>query len=275
MPRPRGRRGRPLLSPAVRLALTAFVFAAALVPLGCRRDAHSAIAWRDLADGLQYAIVHTQGSQSQALVTVHVLRFQPQKWQQRVVGPQEVGRPTADAAEFREAVGAIAAINAGYFDRKLRPLGLLVSEGKERSRLRKVDHGVWTVTQDGTVGLQHARQFLAPAGLDFAIECGPRLVVDGKALTFKPGIARRTAVGHDVEGRAYWVATSGVVSLPDFSAFLAKRRAAGGVGLHAALNLDGGSSTMFDLDVAETVAAVRSSVQVPVGLALVRRPQQP
>lgn len=254
------------------LCTVGLLFAAGATAVsGCSRTDDATVRWRSLDTGLDYAVVHTRGTQSKALVTVHVLKFAAAKWQTKIVDASHSGTTLSDAAGFRAAAGAVAAINGGYFDPEERPLGLLVSEGKERSRLRKVDHGVLTISTHGAVALHHARSFSPPADMDFAIECGPRLVVPGKTLTFKPGIARRTAIGVDKAGFAYWIVTSGVISLTDFATFLGKPTGRGGLGLRSVLNLDGGSSSMFDLAVGEIKASVRSSVQIPIGLALVRR----
>ena len=197
---------------------------------------------------------------------MHVLRLDRKRWTLRHVTAQETGKKLSDAAEFRTAAKAVAAVNGIYFDPEYRPLGLMVSEGKQQSPLRRVDHGVFTIADDGP-GLQHAKRWRRPAGLRFAAECGPRLVVDGAPLSFKPGLARRTAIGFDAEGRVYLVVTSGVIGLNELAAFLARDK--GGLKLRGALNLDGGSSTMFDLHVADLRRSVRSAVLVPTGVAVV------
>ncbi len=223
----------------------------------------------DIGDGLEYASL-AAGYGDGPAVTTYVLRFDPKLWSLQHVTAVETGARLTDAAGFRKARAAAAAFNGIYFDPAYKPLGLMVSQGKQLSRLRRVDHGVFTVAEDGPT-LQHARQWQEPAGLDFAAECGPRLVVDGAPLHFKPGLARRTVLGFDALGRVYVVITRGVVGLEDLANFLARDVAQGGLGLRGALNLDGGSSTMFDLAWGNTRVAVRSAVQVPVGIAVVKR----
>lgn len=247
--------------------------ACAAVVGGCDRQKPANPAFSQLDDGLRYKHVRFVGGHTGALISAHIIAFDPRRWQQHVVGPREVTEATDDPETFRRAGAAVAAINAGFFDPQLRPLGLLVSGGKQRSRLRKVDHGVLTIDTAGVPRLQHARSFVRPPNLDFAIECGPRLVVAGKPLTFKPGIARRTAIGFDDDRQLYWIATENVASLKDLAGFLAAEQQDGGLGLSNALNLDGGKSTMLRLTAAETSVHIRASVQVPVGLALARRPQ--
>lgn len=175
-----------------------------------------------------------------------------------------------DAAGFRAAAGGIAAINGHYFDPAYKPLGLLVSEGRELSRLRRVDHGIFGVAA-GRPFLDHARSFKAPKALEFAIECGPRLVVDGQPLQLKQGVARRTAIGYDGSGRILLIATEGVIALLDLADFAARPLAGGGLAAVGLLNLDGGSSTMFDLHTASRHVAIRSAVEVPVGVVVKRR----
>jgi len=252
-----------------RIAAAALVFASLFG--GCGKSAASRpIDFATLEPGLDYALVSSLGQHGGARFNIHVVRFDPARWQQQIATPALMGAKTSDIADFRTKLGGVAAINAGYFDPELRPLGLLVSAGKQLSRLRKVDHGIFTVAA-GKPGLQHARSYKAPADLGFAVECGPRLVVESRPLTFKPGVARRTAIGHDGEGRVHWIVSTTGMALADLADFLVRPPARGGLGLHNALNLDGGKSTVFDLKHGKTTARLRSSLQVPVGIVLTRR----
>jgi uncharacterized protein YigE (DUF2233 family) len=236
-----------------------------------QRNKNKATQLRVLEAGLEYAALSVRPTGSDSPTTIHVLRLDPRRFAMTVIDAAKTGVKLADARAFRVADKAIAAVNGGYFDPEYRPLGLLVSGGRQLRRLRRVDHGVFTVA-DGTPRLQHARKFNKPAKLDFAVECGPRLVVDGKPLTFKPGVHRRTAIGHDRSGRVLVLATAGVLGLADLAAFMARPLASGGLGAIAALNLDGGSSTMFDLHHPSATAKVPAPVRIPIGLGVVRRP---
>lgn len=224
-----------------------------------------------LEPGLEYGALSVPHAGSGVPVTVHVLRFEPGRFTLAVVEAAQTGGPLANAHAFRTSAGAIAAVNGGYFDPQYKPLGLLVSGGKQLHRLRRVDHGIFQIA-DRKPALQHAQHFKPPKGLEFAVECGPRLVVDGKPLTFKPGVNRRTVLAHDGVGRVLVLVSAGVISLTDLTAWLIRPESAGGLGAVAALNLDGGSSTMFELAHAKAQAVVYSPIQVPVGLALLRRP---
>ena len=241
-----------------------------LAMVACRQaKAPSAIAWQSLEIGLQYASHQLTSSAGHAF-SIHLLRFDPTRMELQVATAKDLNRSLGSARDFRQAGDAIAAINAGFFDPQYRPLGLLVSQGKVISRLRKVDHGIFYIAE-GRPGLSHARHWSPPTKLNFAVECGPRLVVDGRPLTFKPSLHRRTAIGHDRKGLVTIVVTSGVIGLDDLTAFMVRDGPSGGLALQGALNLDGGSSTMLELVHGELEAVVTSAVQVPVGLVLIHR----
>lgn len=243
----------------------------ALGGAGCAPKASAApLVWREGGAGLAYVRAQLPIADEPDAIAVHLVRFDPARFGVVVVQARDLGRPGAGAADFRRAAKAVAAVNGGYFDPQLRPLGLLVSGGRELSRLRHVDQGVFSIA-DGHADLSHVRQWQPPPHLDFAVECGPRLIVDGKPLTFKPGRARRVAIGRDVEGRVVLAVAEGLVSLTEFTELLVRGIGTGGVGLQAALNLDGGSSTMLDLDRRGLRAHVHSAVDVPIGLAVVER----
>lgn len=240
--------------------------------LGCRRDVAAApLLWQAGPPGLEYAVATTQVRGDRPPVTVHLLRIDPKLFELVVVTAAETGRPLAAAADFRQRSGAVAAINGGYFDPQFRPLGLLVSRGRELSHLRKVDHGVFGIA-GGRPLLDHARTWHAPPDLEFAVECGPRLLIGGQSPHFRRAdLARRVAIGNDARGRVVWAVSEGVVQLDVFAQLLATPHAAGGPAVVDALNLDGGSSAMLDLVAPPLQAQVSSAVQVPIGIAAVAR----
>ena len=240
-------------------------------PAGCAAKASAApLVWREGGAGFAYVRARLPIADEPDPIAVHLVRFDPARFALVVVQARDLGRAGAGADDFRRAAKGVAAVNGGYFDPQLRPLGLLVSGGRELSRLRHVDQGVFSIA-DGRADLSHVRQWQPPPHLDFAVECGPRLIVDGKPLTFKPGRARRVAIGRDAAGQVVLAVAEGLVSLSEFTELLARKASAGGVGLQVALNLDGGSSSMLDIDRAGLRAHVHSAVDVPVGLAVVER----
>lgn len=255
-----------------RTALRWLLVAGALPLLACvKSEPPGPLQWTTLPSGMQWAATAVLSGTDRLRVPVYLLRLSPARFRPGVVLAADHSRVLWDAEGFRTATGALAAVNAGYFDPQWRPLGLLVSDGKQLSRLRRVDHGVFCVAA-GEASLHHARSFVAPENLEFAIECGPRLVVDGAPLHFKPGSDRRVAIGKRADGDVVLAASDGVLSLAEWASLLAAPESTGGAALSDALNLDGGSSAMLSVADGSFAFDLRSAVQVPVGIAFFKRP---
>ena len=252
-------------------ALGAVSLAVASLAACQRNEPRLPLQWRQALAGLQYASTVSITSPGYTGAAVHLLRLDLRQFELVVVRAADLGRPLADAADFRQQLNAVAATNAGYFDPQFKPLGLLVSHGRELSHLRRVDHGVFAIAA-GRAFVEHARAWQAPPDLEFAIECGPRLLVDGKPQHFrKDELARRVAVGRDAEGRVVLAVSDGVVSLANWAATLGSAESEGGPQLVDALNLDGGSSAMLDVAAGDLHVRVTTAVQVPIGVAVVAR----
>ena len=282
-PAPSARRGRAILLSGsgqsvyyrrvTRLSRLPLLLLLPALACACTRaPEREALRWQDALPGLTYAQADVLVGADKQAVAVHLLRLEPRKWQLRVVTPQMMGRSLGSPADFRAAIpGAVAAINGGFFDPAYKPLGLLVDNGQPLSPLRHVDHGVFGIAAQQPL-MRHARDWKDLPEMEFAVECGPRLLVDGQALTFKPGTARRTALGYDSQGRVLLVVSDGVMQLSELASFLRRAEADGGPGLVNALNLDGGPSTMLEIDAGPIHVNVPTPVQVPVGIVVSARP---
>ncbi len=210
--------------------------------------------WRQLHPGMEARRWKIDG---QALA--YVVRLDADKWSLRAALASDLPAPKDQperkdalaplrrAPEFVEhASTAALAINGGFFDPDLKPMGLRISQGKQRVAFRKADWGVfYTAASDGRPGLVHASDWKSAPKADFAIECGPRLVVDGAPLKLKPNLHRRSAIGHDAVGRIFIIATVDAVDLNTLASAMASPVDKGGLGLVGALNLDGGPSTQL------------------------------
>jgi hypothetical protein len=173
-----------------------------------------------------------------------VFRIDTRTWELRVAQP-----PQPRTAKQLRASGAAVVVNGGFFDREGKTMGLRVSGGRELHPWREADWGVFSVGMDGRAALTHARDWTqgAPAP-EFAIEAGPRLVVDGLPLGLKPSVARRTLLAVDASGRTLLVVTRDAVELSTLAKALAQPEHEGGLGAREALNLDGGPSTQLATD---------------------------
>ncbi|PQV63612.1 putative protein (DUF2233) [Abditibacterium utsteinense] len=164
-----------------------------------------------------------------------------------------------EAAGWLKQSKARVAINGGYFDGRGAPMGLRVSRKQKTSSLRRADWGVFWISK-GAAHIAHTRDFSADIRPDEAIQCGPRLVVKGKATDLKPQWSRRSGLGIDGRGRVVLAIADGQLSLEDWAQVFASPT---GLGCRDALNLDGGPSTQLALSKVKGRENVRGGWPVP------------
>ena len=107
--------------------------------------------------------------------------------------------------------------------------------------MRRADWGVFWI-KNGVAHLSHTRDFSSSIRPDEAIQCGPRLVVNGTPTKLKPQWARRTGVGIDRSGRVVIAVSDGDLSLEEWAKLWASPS---GLNCSDALNMDGGPSTQL------------------------------
>ncbi len=153
-----------------------------------------------------------------------------------------------DLAEILTRTGASLAINGGFFDTNDRPLGLAISQGKAVSAFSKTMSGGVLIADDSHATLFPTESFDpdAQSAARFAVQCRPRLVVEGKVNIKRDDGKRsaRTALCVKDGGQKLVVVLVRDATDPSFgpSLFtLASFLAADGC--ESALNLDGGPST--------------------------------
>ncbi|HEY8925276.1 MAG TPA: phosphodiester glycosidase family protein, partial [Polyangia bacterium] len=151
---------------------------------------------------------------------VFLVRFDLDHFRAEVVVGKGSPPQRRTAADVRAGRGAVAAVNGGFFDPGVVPLGLRIAGGDQRYPLRpKADWGV-LVLAGHRARIVHTREYPpaptvaaearapggpapvapAPAPIDGAIQVGPRLIAGGQALKLRTQLARRTAVALDRDG---------------------------------------------------------------------------
>ncbi|HXE71930.1 MAG TPA: phosphodiester glycosidase family protein [Candidatus Nitrosotenuis sp.] len=168
--------------------------------------------------------------------------------------------------------GALAAVNASYFDERNRPLGYL----RQGSQVVVAEvasgaafGGVFFLDGAGRARVVHRSRFI-PGAWSLALQAGPRLLDDGVPVQ---GLkdrsrARRTGVAVDRLGRVllYATAPDGMPTLAEMQAIAAAPAHRGGLGAWEALNLDGGSSTQMSVRAPGLRLDVPGLSPVPVAL---------
>ncbi len=211
---------------------------------GCAAPAEAVITppssvWETLAPGLERRFYRPGGDYT--LTQFVALRIDPALYQFRV--HYRPGAPLS-LADWRAALpGAVAFVNANFFDAQNQALGLVVADGTVYGQAYQGMGGMLQV-QNG--GVRVRSTILEPymgEALEQAAQAFPMLISNGSASFDNPQsdrASRRTVVGQDAQGRIILMATSSLVGmkLVDLSGFLASID----LQLVNAVNFDGGGS---------------------------------
>lgn len=152
-----------------------------------------------------------------------------------------------DLATVMRRKACLAGINGGYFDLKDQPLGLLISEGKLISPLRKAPllSGL-VVVSDGRLRLLRVAEYSPGQKITEARQCGPFLVDRSHPVAGlnDTRLARRTfVIAGEPDHNALGVSSD--TTLAELGRLLATPGIVADLKANRALNLDGGSSTAF------------------------------
>lgn len=237
---------------------------AGLLTLAARPAAAESAPWASLVPGIDWVRLRVETPETERSVRILAVRLDLSRVGLRVLDARAHDRAAWSAATAARETGALVAINGSFFDEAGKPMGLLIDGGEQKNPLRKVDWGVFAVA-NGRARIVHTRDWKkAPAGTTFAIQTGPRLVVDGRVTSVKPSFARRSALCIHDDGRVSLVATESGVMLSEFAEILRRPPADEGLGCTGALNLDGGSSTQLHVAVPDGPPSVSGPDDVPI-----------
>ena len=221
---------------------------------GNRWRARGDDGWRLIAPGVELRTLRSPGEDGAPIVAI---RTTPNRI--RIGGNANVPGGQLEADEWRRRAGAVAAVNGGYFDALGKSLGLRISNGKRLAPLHGKSWGVFYV-RNGKAAIVPTTDFKMRRSIREAVQCGPRLVEDGRPLQLKKQWARRTALGVTRDGKVIVAVSDGDLSLPAWASLWAS---SSGLNCRDALNLDGGSSTQLSLQTSSRQLHLRSGRAVP------------
>ena len=232
--------------------------------------------WKPLQKGVEFRKIALERSEPSHSVELKLLRFDTQWILPRVLRSEQFQLKGANAKTFAEKSGALAAINANYFDKDGKPLAFLkVANQMINSRVAK------TALYTGVFGIKDQKPFIVqrdefiPDQFEEGLQSGPLLLFHGiaqdiSAIPSRPH--RRALIGMDQEQRlVVGVADSilGGLHLPElqeiFSDVTWQIRAT------ELLNLDGGGSAQLYVKTDKFVEMVAGTSEVPVAIVFLRR----
>lgn len=207
--------------------------------------------WRTLAPGIEYQDL--DGSFLTPWSHVHVFRINLKENELKLVFAKDLSRESASIKEYAEFSKALLAINGGFFDSNYKPLGLRINNKRQRIPAKNISWWGIFYIKNQQPHLSSVDQFRADRQIEFAIQSGPRLLINNRIPPLKPGRAERSALGIRSDGRVIILVTD---NMPLSTTELAQLMKAPPLSCENALNLDGGSSSQlhahldsFQLDV--------------------------
>ena len=222
-------------------------------------------------DGVPFRVKVTDGAGNANLI---LIVFHPNAFGIRVVSND--GWRYASVAVAAAATDAVAGVNGGYFQADGTPVGLLICDNRTIHKLEtaKLLSGVFFV-RDGKPGLVRSSRFARIKNVTQAIQCGPFLLEDGRAVTGlnNQRSAPRTFV-FTASNSLWGFGICRSVTLAEMGQILAVPDLLGRASVVSALNLDGGSSTQFWAPSGDDVTSSSTLAVVANYLLLVHRAKQ-
>ncbi len=135
----------------------------------------------------------------------------------------------------------LIAVNGGFFDKKFHPLGLRISNGVKNNPLKPISWwGIFYISQ-GKAYIASPKKYI-PGGTSFAVQSGPRLLINRRIPSLKNGLAERSALGITDDNHVILLVTDNNRLTTRQLAIIMKSPP---LFCRDALNLDGGSSSQL------------------------------
>jgi len=264
-----------------------------ILPAGCSRrekltlgdfqvEHDLPLRWQELGPGLSYARLEFSRSTEDGRVVLAAVRAEPAQCEFLLLdAPKLLGRPAGAVEEMAEKAGVVVAANASfYLPESYQPIGLIVAGGKVENDWKKAaGSGIFWV-KDGKAGVEWSRVFQKHwQRAELALQAGPLIIEPDGRMGIRSNTKKyraRTALGLDSARRVVLACTLRTdngeelrgLDLYELMQILAADQRHGGLGLKAALNLDGGTSTAFSLRHQNIKLLAPSLHAVPNGIGL-------
>lgn len=196
--------------------------------------------WRKLAAGIEYQDL--DGSFLTPWSHIHAFRIDLKENELSLVSAKDLSREHASVDEYAQYSKALLAINGGFFDGNYQPLGLRIYNKRQTNPAKNISWWGIFYVKNQKAYLTNINQYSPDHQIDFAIQSGPRLLINNRIPPLKPGRAERSALGITHDGRVIILVTD---NMPLSTTELAQLMKAQPLNCENALNLDGGSSSQL------------------------------
>ncbi len=252
---------------------------AAKIKLRSNLVVQNAGTWKNVDPGIEYRNVVLERSEPNYSLEFKLVRFDMRQIAPRILHSVDMQLKSGDAKTVAQRSGAVAAINANYFDDKGRPLAFLKTATGEVNRniAKSALYTGFFGIRDAMPFIVHRNDFQSP-GVEEALQSGPLLLQHGANAEINAGlgrVSRRAVIGVDRSHRLIIGVTDTVLGGLSFSE-LQELFSTPNIQLDVSelLNLDGGGSAQLYLKARRLEEFVAGTSEVPVVIGFFRRASQ-
>ena len=217
--------------------------------------------WTGVAEGVEYRTLNCDDVH----FDLHLVRVDP-----KLAKIDAIVRLGATADDF--GAHSLFAINANFFDEQFRPLGVVMSGGRELNPPHPVSwQSVFSVDDEGRAQIVPVKEWTGELRENAvaAAQCGPRLVIDGKANEVERAQPdARSGVCIEPSGKVVFFATP---KDSQFDVHQMVNLAASSLGCRDAMLFDGGPSTQMFLRGSNGTVEVEGDKHVPAFVTISSR----
>jgi len=210
----------------------------------CYQTAIGQTQWQSVIPGLDYTTISL--SEKFPWGTLHAFRIDLQKFRLELAFANDQVSHNTSARELAQKNKALIAINGGFFTPDFKPIGLRINNGKIHQQLKHTSWwGVFYI-KNNQAHIVAKQQFHLNKKIDFAVQGGPRLLVNGNIPKLKPGTDERTALCITKSHKIILLATYYMpMTTTELAGLIKQPQQADGLDCYQALNLDVGNSTQM------------------------------
>lgn len=199
-----------------------------------------AYQWKTLAPGIEYQDVGKTPLTPWA--HIHAFRVDLKQHPIDMIAAHELSQPSASVESFAHTSHALIAINGGFFDQKYHPLGLRIYQHHLHHSVKRISWWGIFLIKNQTPQIISSREYETDAAINFAVQSGPRLIINGVIPHLRPGIAERSALGITHNNKIIILVTENTLITTTELAHIMQSPP---LKCDQALNLDGGSSSQL------------------------------
>lgn len=200
--------------------------------------------WRTLKPGLEYTKISVFSGFHTGYL--HAFRIDLKLYQLNLAIAEDRQNKIATVLDLTTSSRALIGINGGFFSQELKPLGLRITDTKQRNPLKGTPWwGIFYIANNQPFIVSQKR-FNPSNRIQFAVQSGPRLIINNSIpASLKPGVDNRTALGIS-NGKVVLVVTESLsLTTTQLAKLMKASQIDGGLNCQNALNLDGGSSSQL------------------------------